>query len=431
MALKKHVALRFMQTFQCVGSDCEDTCCHRWAVDIDQGHFVKLKRLLEREPGGRERFERDFKMREASSRTRHRFARVQFDEHNNCPFLNQQGLCDLHSKFGERVLPDICAHYPRVANIVGERLELAAELSCPEVVRGCLLHEGAADLVDIENYGGRPLYHHQYSKFQEDAYRGFLDEVRGTFYWIAGRGEYSLAARLFFAAYFAERTVDHFFDGSESFDEARLRADLDEIGAPALHELLNGRMRAQPVAGPEAISLVAQLLAVQTLMESSPKFRELVRAALNGYAERGEGVTKDGDLEMSLSLETFWNAYHSRRTRIESLIGDRVERYFENYAKHYFIRHWYTDSKNLFIYVQNLLLRIAVLRFLLLSHPYLDGIEAMDEAARADAADRAVVEVVYSFSRSVDHFEFFLQKLDKVVASQLTGLIHSALLLAV
>src|SRR5262249_30810631 len=129
--------------------------------------------------------------------------------------------------------------------------------------------------------------------------------------------------------------------------------------------------------------------------------------------------------------EPLWEAYRARRARLSEVVGDRLERYFENYAKHYFIRYWYTDSKNLFLHVQMLLLRVAVLKFLLVSQPLLDGIERLPEDARAAAADGAVVEVVYSFSRQLEHFPLFLEKLNIVVATELGNLSASAALLAI
>jgi lysine-N-methylase len=421
-----------MQTFRCTGSDCEDTCCRHWGIDIDQGHFVKLKRLLERAPGGKERFERTFQLRDVEHRSRQTFARVIFDERGVCPFLDDQKLCQLHATHGEDALPDICAAYPRVVSIAGERLELTGELSCPEAARGCLLAEDGTELVDIEPYAGRPLYHHELSKHQNHPYRAFIDQVRGTFYRLMGDGGFSIASRLFFASCLAERTLDHFDETGERFDEERLRSDLEQFSEPALLETLHRELRANPGNGAHAISIVGQLLAVQVVTsKTSPRFQELVKLVLSGYAQRGEGARQVQDGDVLISPEPLWEAYRARRERLKAAVGDRLERYFENYAKHYFIRYWYTDSKNLFVHVQTLLLRLAVLKFLLVSHPLLDGIEQLGEAERAAAADRAVVDAVYSFSRHLEHFPLFLEKLNVVVAAQLGSLGASAALLTI
>jgi len=52
-----------------------------------------------------------------------------------CQLLQQDGLCGLHARCGETVLPNICATYPRsTLKVVGHYVQTASP-SCPEVAR--------------------------------------------------------------------------------------------------------------------------------------------------------------------------------------------------------------------------------------------------------------------------------------------------------
>src|ERR1017187_7090768 len=35
----------YAQSFRCIGSDCEDTCCQGWGVPIDQAAYEKYQNL--------------------------------------------------------------------------------------------------------------------------------------------------------------------------------------------------------------------------------------------------------------------------------------------------------------------------------------------------------------------------------------------------
>jgi hypothetical protein len=91
---------------------------------------------------------------------------------------------------------------------------------------------------------------------------------------------------------------------------------------------------------------------------------------------------------------------------------------FENYCKQFWVREWYVDSVDLYTQLQGLLVRVAVLRFLLLSHP-------------SDDLEKAAVEVVYSMTRGVEHHSEFLKLIKEGLLAQLPTVMHAASLLLV
>jgi|HubBroStandDraft_6_1064221.scaffolds.fasta_scaffold57496_2 lysine-N-methylase len=52
----------------------------------------------------------------------------------SCVFLNEQGLCRIHAKFGEAAKPLACQVYPYALHPGGRKLALSLRFSCPSVV---------------------------------------------------------------------------------------------------------------------------------------------------------------------------------------------------------------------------------------------------------------------------------------------------------
>jgi lysine-N-methylase len=65
-----------------------------------------------------------------------------------CVFLNEEGLCRIHAKFGEPEKPLACQVYPYAFHPRGNRITTSLRFSCPSVVRnvGTALEEQQADL---------------------------------------------------------------------------------------------------------------------------------------------------------------------------------------------------------------------------------------------------------------------------------------------
>src|SRR5262249_1915434 len=103
-----------------------------------------------------------------------------------------------------------------------------------------------------------------------------------------------------------------------------------------------------------------------------------------------------------------------RRDRWESECGDRIDLYFTNYCRNYWMKEWYVVSPDLSIHLQYLLLRLAMLRFLFFCNPALDTAAAAEGDERIRLLDAAAVSTSSRFSRGIVHgigFERQLRKL--------------------
>lgn len=69
-----------------------------------------------------------------------------------CVFLNDQGLCRIHAKFGEPAKPLACRLYPYVFHPAGKRIAVGFRFSCPSVVanRGRQVTASDRDLRELQ-----------------------------------------------------------------------------------------------------------------------------------------------------------------------------------------------------------------------------------------------------------------------------------------
>jgi len=138
----------YLQSFTCTGSQCEDTCCFGWGVNIDKRTFAKYKLIKDKKWKGR--LARHIK-RSKYETTYSAYAVMKMDEGGYCPFLNQQKLCSIQLELGTSYLSKTCAGYPRLLNRVMDRFEWSGSLSCPEIARLALLNPDGIRFMEVES----------------------------------------------------------------------------------------------------------------------------------------------------------------------------------------------------------------------------------------------------------------------------------------
>lgn len=127
----------YMQTFRCIASECEETCCAGWYIAVDETTYKKYKKV--KAPEMKRRLEKELVVKKGSIQGACT-AKIKL-KNNRCAFLNQNNLCDIYTQLGESYLSETCKMYPRNTNQLGERVELSLALSCPEAARQILLRK--------------------------------------------------------------------------------------------------------------------------------------------------------------------------------------------------------------------------------------------------------------------------------------------------
>ena len=115
--------------FQCIGSECEDTCCALWNVSVDQDTYNRYQKV--QHPILKKKFKSDVVVNKADDRTQKRYATMKLEPTSGDCSFNDKGLCSIQKELGESYLSPTCATYPRKVNEVNGEQEVSAVLVLP------------------------------------------------------------------------------------------------------------------------------------------------------------------------------------------------------------------------------------------------------------------------------------------------------------
>ena len=114
----------YYHRFSCIASQCPDSCCKEWDVDVD-AETAAFYRSLSGPLGDRLRQV----LRDTDDGT------VMTIEDGRCPMWRQDGLCRIQAELGHDSLCQVCRDFPRLRHDYGSFVEMGLELSCPEAAR--------------------------------------------------------------------------------------------------------------------------------------------------------------------------------------------------------------------------------------------------------------------------------------------------------
>ncbi len=111
----------YYKKFFCIADKCRHSCCVDWEIDIDETTLKKYKlegkdicKSIEYSDG---------------------IAHFKLEKNGRCPHLNEMGLCNIISEYGDGFIPDICRLHPRFFNDLGTKIEAGLGLACEEACR--------------------------------------------------------------------------------------------------------------------------------------------------------------------------------------------------------------------------------------------------------------------------------------------------------
>ena len=259
----------------------------------------------------------------------------------NCPLLGADGLCGVHANLGESALPMTCTSYPRSLGIRGadQTKELSGFLSCPEVVRQLLAHDDALERdpgigphrMNLDQSFGRPGPY--YERF---------DDVR-TFLSTLG-AERPLDAQLWLQFRFSASSVARF---NRSVTAPGPIEELMTQYASAAHQ--DAVLAERPGRRDDFDALfLEQIARMATTQGQYRKPQSLLHAAFSGY---GDPAALDVVLAGHRAAANTWQPPAVLR----------------RYVAHHWLTRWYTNGPDLSYHAEWMLLKMALLRFLLVS----------------------------------------------------------------
>ena len=113
----------YFHEFKCIADKCPDTCCAGWQIVIDDVSLEKYKNL---------KGDYIWKVMACVDWEEGCFRQ---DNEKRCAFLNPDNLCDLYKNAGEESLCKTCKDYPRHTEEFEGVREVTLSVSCPVVAR--------------------------------------------------------------------------------------------------------------------------------------------------------------------------------------------------------------------------------------------------------------------------------------------------------
>ena len=115
----------YFNSFKCIASKCEDTCCAGWEIVVDDETYDYYKSVKGRFG---ERLKKEIIKDEEGDN-------IFVLNDNRCAFLDNNDMCDIYKELGEKHLCYTCREYPRFTEEFGSIREIGLSLSCPEAAR--------------------------------------------------------------------------------------------------------------------------------------------------------------------------------------------------------------------------------------------------------------------------------------------------------
>lgn len=119
------LTIKEFENFKCTGSNCCDSCCHTWNIKIDKNTFNKYNNTKNIDMSN---------IVLLDNKNNINVAKIKLNDKDECPFLNNNKLCNIQINHGFNYLCNTCKYYPRFTNIFNNTIEQNIDLSCPSAV---------------------------------------------------------------------------------------------------------------------------------------------------------------------------------------------------------------------------------------------------------------------------------------------------------
>ena len=123
--MEKIVQPNYSVGFKCIADKCSDSCCRGWEIVVDSDTAQKYE-YLEGDTGDLIR---------SNIFSDESGTHISLIGDDRCPFLKENGLCELILREGEGILCEICREHPRFYTVFPDRTEMGYGLCCEEACR--------------------------------------------------------------------------------------------------------------------------------------------------------------------------------------------------------------------------------------------------------------------------------------------------------
>lgn len=190
----------FYNSFKCIGSECESTCCKGWRVNIDKETYQNYENL---KPSPlKNKLLQSIEL--SSNESEYDYASFKMQK-KACPLLTKEGLCSIHKDLGESYLCYTCSMYPRTVTKVKDVLEFSFEFSCPEAAKIALSQVNGIEFEIVDEEPGKILVKPLKLSVDKDNSLSYLLDIRNFVIFILQERSLSIEERLMLLGLFFEQ----------------------------------------------------------------------------------------------------------------------------------------------------------------------------------------------------------------------------------
>ncbi|MDR1701349.1 MAG: flagellin lysine-N-methylase [Sporomusaceae bacterium] len=313
----------YVKKFSCACGECEDICCRGWKVSIDKTTFQlyrnvsepKLKQIIKKAVN-----------RNRSGAGELEYAKIRMNEKNECPLLDEEKLCSLQRAKGEKYLSLVCATYPRMYNVVDNRLEKSLTLSCPEAARFALLDpslmvfELSAEDANARKQMQRALVTEEKNQEVKNLPEKYFSQIRTFVISLLQTRSYPLWQRLIILGLFSQH-LKNLIEGNKSAEILPLIATyLEQLKTGVLKDSLE-RIPSDKVS--VQVEVIRLIIENRGKFGNDVRFKECLDNALAGFNYSPE-LSRD---EVTANYEASYKTYY------QPLMKEYIlENYLVNYV---------------------------------------------------------------------------------------------------
>ena len=125
----KRIRPDYYDKFTCIADQCSITCCQEWKIGVDADTNRKWKKIFPPEDVSPQK-----KNLSAYTTKKDGGRVIELTGEHKCPFLNKNKLCKLVTAYGDNVLSETCAVFPREVHRFKTHEEETLMPCCPAVI---------------------------------------------------------------------------------------------------------------------------------------------------------------------------------------------------------------------------------------------------------------------------------------------------------
>ena len=375
----------YYDDFKCIAGDCIDNCCREeWEISIDKKTYKKYRKL--KGQWGNRINNNIGRIRSNISDLR--YGKIKLKD-KGCSLLDEKGLCTIHANLGVGYLCNTCKVYPREITKFGEIYERNLFMSCPEVARYFVRHKenfyfnmSEEELSDLDR---------QYivDKSYDEKLYNFLWDSRSLAMEIIQFKEIEIWKRIIFLKMLTDRVQKLIDEESYENYEKVLNTFRNEITNIDVINSLD-KIKLVPKVKINFIKSVVDIS--EKVSRNKVKYNNL----LDEYKKLFENDI-DRNFEFVIKKEEEFNKYLKDQENImENLLIYLIYKYFMNAL--------YT--KNLNKEINSVIITYSMIKMLLLGRWFKNNKKLEEED---------FVEVIYVFSRVIEHNRSFLNKIYEAI----------------